>query len=330
MIKKLVTVLVLVVAFPTATRTALVETELTYKVRNAKGINSFAPYLSGLGQVNLANGNFIFSRPLVSRPGRAGFSADISLVYNSKIWDRVGSVMTIPEAGSPVGLGWRIGFPKLVQGSSSYAVVFSDGSSHEIVDVGGGVWKSIDSSYIMLDPAAKTATLKGGVKLIFGNTVGSTSYMSIMKDRNGNMISATYAPGTGKLIAVYDSVEVLASFSYSADGMLESIYSYGTSRAAVTFSYVPYSPNPSFSIPWQMSQGEKLLSQVAFVTPTATLKLVFGYNYYGFGELTDITNVVQVTGYDDRTDPLGVLSYVTAPFFDSTYGYVEERVFEGC
>src|SRR5512139_1523391 len=148
MIKRLLIFVISMIAVPTVTMTALIQTELTYKVRNARGIYSFVPYLGTVGQVNLANGNLIFSRQLVTRPGRAGFSADLSLVYNSKIWDRVGSFMTIPEAGSWVGLGWRIGFPKLVQGSSSYAIVLSDGSSHEIVDLGGGVWKSVDSSYI--------------------------------------------------------------------------------------------------------------------------------------------------------------------------------------
>ena len=99
--------------------------------------------------------------------------------------------MVITEPGSWVGLGWRTGFPKLVQGSVSFAVVMPDGSSHEIVE-SGGVWKSVDSSYIVLDPVTRTATLKGGTRLTFGNTVGNTSYMTEMKDKNGNQIKATY------------------------------------------------------------------------------------------------------------------------------------------
>ena len=139
MIRKISLLFVAILAFPLPTRTALIQSELSYNVRNARGIYPFGTYFAGTGQVNLANGNLTFSRRLVSRPGRGGFSADIPLVYNSKIWDRSGSYMVIAEPGSWVGLGWRTGFPKLVQGSVSFAVIMPDGSSHEIVE-SGGVW----------------------------------------------------------------------------------------------------------------------------------------------------------------------------------------------
>ena len=78
--RNVIILLACVFAFPTVTRTALIQTELSYNVRNAKGVYPFGTYLGGVGQVNMANGNLVFSRQLVARPGRAGFSADISLV----------------------------------------------------------------------------------------------------------------------------------------------------------------------------------------------------------------------------------------------------------
>jgi RHS repeat-associated protein len=333
--KYAIILLACIFAFPTVTRTALIQTELTYNVRNAKGIYSFGTYLPGAGQVNLANGNLVFGRTLAGRPGRAGFNADISLVYNSKIWDRSGNYMTIPEAGSYVGLGWRIGFSKLIQGSSSYAVIGSDGASHEIVDFGSGVWKSVDSTYILFSPASKTATLPNGTKLIFANTLGNTSYLTEMKDRNGNQIKVTYVSGTGKISQVQDTVGVLANFAYSGDGMLQSIQSHGTMKADILFEYQSFSPGSWFSLPIQLSQTEKTLSKVTIKWGNGEIRQLYVY-FGGCGELSSITNVVVDRIWDENTgtyydgtptnSPLAYYQYATANFYDATYGSVQERM----
>ena len=77
MIRKIALLFAAILAFPLPTRTALVQSELTYNVRNARGMYPFGAYFAGTGQVNVANGNLVFSRRLLSRPGRAG-SARIS------------------------------------------------------------------------------------------------------------------------------------------------------------------------------------------------------------------------------------------------------------
>jgi hypothetical protein len=99
------------------------ETELTYKTRNARGIYSFGTYLGGTGQINLVNGNLMFKRQIVSRPGRAGFNLDLSIYYNSKIWDRNANGMYVKDTGSWVGIGWYLGFARLVQGTATCAII---------------------------------------------------------------------------------------------------------------------------------------------------------------------------------------------------------------
>src|SRR2546422_512073 len=161
MMKRLALFVVALAGFPTITHTALLETELSYKPRNARGMYPFVSYLGGVGQINLVNGNLVFSRQLVSRPGRGGLNLDLSIYYNSKIWDRNSSgTMYVKDTGSRVGLGWYLGFARLVQGTSTYAVVFPDGSSHEIQQYDSGAWKSVDSTYILFDVPTRTATLK--------------------------------------------------------------------------------------------------------------------------------------------------------------------------
>ena len=120
MMKRLALFVVALAGFPTITQTALLETELSYKPRNARGTYPFGSYLDGVGQVNLVNGNLVYGRQLVSRPGRGGLNLDLSIYYNSKIWDRNSSgTMYVKDTGSWVGLGWYLGFARLVQGASS-------------------------------------------------------------------------------------------------------------------------------------------------------------------------------------------------------------------
>src|SRR5436190_12472985 len=130
-------------------------------------------------------------------------------------------------------------------------------SSHEIQQYDSGAWKSVDSTYILFDVPTKTATLKGGLKLIFGNTVGSTSYMTEMKDSNGNRITASYVAGTGKLNEIYDTLGLAAKFFYAADGYLERILSLGKARTSIYFSYWTANLAPFFSAATQIPQGEK-------------------------------------------------------------------------
>jgi hypothetical protein len=333
--KRLVLVLVLLIACPIITWTAINQTELTYNPKNAKGNYAFVPYLNGTAKINLVNGNMIFGRQLVSRPGRAGFGVDLSLVYNSKLWARNGNVMTLSTPGSRVGMGWGLDLPKLVQGTSSYALVLPDGSSHEIANYGGGNWESVDSTYILFNPTTNVATLKGGVKLTFGNTVGNTTYLTLMEDRNGNQIKATYVPGTGNLSQVQDAQDVVANFSYNGDGTLQSIQSMGQINTTIDFTYTPAALSPQFSINTQIPSGEVQLTAIDIWTATEDLKQAFTYN--GFGEITQIQDVVNEYGWtacnpnctwgivQSSTSNLTSYGYSTLTFYDSTYGSVEQR-----
>jgi hypothetical protein len=312
------------------------QSELSYNPRNAKGVYPFVSYLGGPGLVNLVNGNLVFSRQLVARAGRAGFDLDLGLVYNSKVWERSGSVMRVGEPGSAVGLGWRLEFPKVVQGTTAYAVVFPDGSSHEIADYGGGVSKSVDSSYIIFDPVARIASLPGGVKLIFGNSIGNVSYLTEMKDRNGNQIKATYLPGTAKLSQVEDTLGTAALFYYNTDGSLDRILSLGKVKAYIYFTYDWRYLGPYFSTPTQGAY-ERLLTAVTIKAGQKDLQQYYWYDDYGL--LWRVDNNVIEYEYDEsqpdcrgdeitprRSDGVASYQYQTLRFWDAVYGSVEERV----
>ncbi len=79
--------------------------------------------LSDIETINTINGDLMFSIPLVSLPpGRAGFTAGIRLVYNSKLWDSTARKDWDPQIqanrtyrslkkGDNIGFGgWSYGF----------------------------------------------------------------------------------------------------------------------------------------------------------------------------------------------------------------------------
>ena len=96
-----------VFGFPILSPTALVETELSYKIRNERGVLNFGAYHNGVAQVNLVNGNLMLTRPIFDRPGTAGFGLNLSLYYNSKIWDRDATQMYARFSYGSLGVGWR-------------------------------------------------------------------------------------------------------------------------------------------------------------------------------------------------------------------------------
>lgn len=336
--KAILLVAIAMLGFPVLIQTALMETELSYKPRNARGIHSFGTYLGGTGQINLANGNLVYSYPIVSRSGRGGFGVDLSLNYNGKIWARNSGGMYVPERRSLVGLGWYLGFPKLIQGVSTYAIVFPDGSSHEIQQYTNGTWKSVDSTYILLDVPTKTATLKGGTKLVFGITSGSTSYLTQMKDTNGNKITAAYA-GPGQLAFVQDTIGTVASFYYTTINnyqYLDYVETYGPVNTRIYFEYSEItSPMPSFSVPKTFStSGERHLRSVRIAeTPGPNSNAVGQEFSYGcVGEISAIDHFIQQ--YDHGWPPsyhrhykrIAEFTFGMQSFADPTYTTVEERV----
>ncbi|MEP7077357.1 MAG: hypothetical protein ABI878_16245, partial [Acidobacteriota bacterium] len=94
------------------------------------------------------NGNFQFSAPVVSLPGR-GIDIALSLNYNSRVWSKSGSTMSFDaERGFPAP-GWNLGFGKMmfmgVDGGCM--MIDADGTNHGYSgyaahDPNGNTWAS--------------------------------------------------------------------------------------------------------------------------------------------------------------------------------------------
>lgn len=210
-----------------------------YSVRHEKGVSAFYPYMPVEQEsVNSANGNLHFTVPLLSRPGRNGLGINLALAYNSKIWDfyNQGTTLyaTIPEYDSWVGLGWTLTMGRIIDDSAHgyYYVTTSDGSNHTL-QYYGGAWRSVDSTYMIYDPAIYKLTLKGGFNITFASQDAARPYIRYAtkhQDTNGNYLDITYstsAPSGGRIYKIEDTLVIPIPFFEMLDSSY-NIFAIGT------------------------------------------------------------------------------------------------------
>jgi RHS repeat-associated protein len=244
--------------------------------------------------VTLGSRNFNWSMPLVSLPGRAGMDLSISLFYNSLVWTRQGSAIQYnADHGTPAP-GFQLGLPRLQaqyfntdDNSYAYMVVTPSGGRVEMKQVGAtNVFESADSTYTQLGFSGSTPIVRttDGTQFIFGMEVGAEWRCTMIRDRNGNYISATYDSTTGHILTVTDTLGRVLNFNYNTDNNLHTITQmWGASpHTLVTFVYttVDMSFNfPSLNVFGATSGGSQtVLDFIAFPENTS---YHFDYNSYG-------------------------------------------------
>lgn len=155
-------------------------------------------YRTGTGGEDLFSGNYNWSLPIVSLPGRAGHDLNLSLVYNSLVWTKAGQSIRFDHDYGWPSPGFRFGFPvfygpylNTTTNRLAYVVITPSGEAVEMVKV-SGLYETYDaenSSYLRLKfdttQNAWILTAANGTQFIYGQTLQ-------IKDRNGNKITATY------------------------------------------------------------------------------------------------------------------------------------------
>jgi len=210
---------------------------------------------------NLDSGNYNFTLPVVSLPGRAGLNASLALSYNSQVWTKDASTNTMvfnADRGFPAP-GWRLNFGSILirdltgwyanSITGKYAILYfaPDGTRHDLsYNTTSGLFESYDSSYIKFDAAAQVMYFSNGTKVKYGAYSYDTNvrdYQALpieVKDRNGNFITIVYkdlttSAGTKKAIDyVTDTVGRRIDFNYQSN-LLTSV---SQTRDGNTFYYV--------------------------------------------------------------------------------------------
>lgn len=244
--------------------------------------------------VTLGSRNFNWSMPLVSLPGRAGMDLSVSLFYNSLVWTKQGSAIQYNADHGTPGPGFQLGLPRLQSqffnaddNSYAYIMVTPSGGRVEMKQIGStNVFESADSTYTQLDFSGSTPIVRttDGTQFIFGTQVGAEWRCTMIRDRNGNYISATYNSTTGHILTITDTLGRVLNFDYNTDNNLHTIWqTWGASNHTwVTFVYktVPMSVNfPGLTVyGLPLGGSQTVLDFIAFPENTS---YHFDYNSYG-------------------------------------------------
>src|SRR5260370_19772528 len=102
------------------------------------------------------------------------------------------------------------------------------GGRVEMLQVGtSNVYESADSTYAKLTFSGSTPTVRStaGTQYVFGTQVtgGSEWRCTMIEDRNGNYISATYNSSNGHILTITDTLGRTLNFIYNVDNNLSTI-----------------------------------------------------------------------------------------------------------
>ena len=204
---------------------------------------------TGTGGEDLLSGNYNWTLPLVSLPGRAGLDLGLALSYNSLVWTRSGSSITYDADDGFPSPGFRLGFPTIEPlfynsqaGKYAYLLITPSGSRVELRqnDTNPSIYESADSSYLQLDASQMILRTTDGTRLTYASS-GGAYHCTQIKDRNGNFITVNY-DSYDHITTIIDTLGRRITFNYDGSHNLISITQARNgdpSHPLVTFGYLP-------------------------------------------------------------------------------------------
>lgn len=249
---------------------------------------------TGKPDVTLGSRNFNWSLPLVSLPGRAGLDLSFVLYYNSLVWTKQGySVEYNADHGTPAP-GFQLGLPRLQSqfvdadtGAAAYTMITPSGGRVEMRQTGtAGVYESADSTYTQLTFSGSVPVVRttDGTQYVFGTAVSGEWRCTLIEDRNGNYISASYDGATGHLLSIADTLGRVVNLNYYGDGNLWTITQTwgGATHTYATFVYGSVTMSPNFpGLAVYGTYGGASQTVLSYVVFPDNESYFFDYNSYG-------------------------------------------------
>jgi YD repeat-containing protein len=195
-----------------------------------------------------ANGNFQFSAPVVSAPGR-GIDIALSLNYNARVWSKAGNTMSFDaERGYPAP-GWNLGFGKMMfMGTSGGCMLIdADGTNRSytgtITNYSGSSYSyssfsghTTDGSFIDYSCTSSvisgttylsgSSSLPNGTQISYGSTSvsGPQAFPGTISDAQGNYIQVLYKNYQGPAIdTITDTLGRVYTCTYDSSNRLVSV-----------------------------------------------------------------------------------------------------------
>ncbi|HKV37416.1 MAG TPA: RHS repeat-associated core domain-containing protein [Pyrinomonadaceae bacterium] len=204
---------------------------------NTVGNPPTAPMDGGSG-----SGNHQFVAPVLGLPGR-GINVTLSLVYNSRLWNKANSQINYDNDRGWPAPGFSLGFGKMlgISINSGCMLVDADGTRHSYTGTIQffswgtiGTMHTTDGSFI--DYTYQTGTngvitsgqarLANGTVITYGaySQSGGGVFPTSIEDANGNFITITYVNNAGPRIqTVTDTLSRTISFHYNSNNLLTAI-----------------------------------------------------------------------------------------------------------
>ncbi|MEJ7623742.1 MAG: peptidoglycan DD-metalloendopeptidase family protein [Pyrinomonadaceae bacterium] len=213
-----------------------------------------------------SNGNYNLSVPVVSLPGR-GMDLNLSMNYNSRVWQKGGTAMMYDADNGFPAPGWNLGFGRMyyLGSTGGCMMVAPDGTrrpytmtqnpvvngynyynhynSSRAID---GSFADYDCSYTInnsVTTLSGSAVLADGTKIVYSSpsTTFDQLFPTKITDAQGNYISITYRNNRGPYIStVTDTLGRVVTFNYTSD-LLTSITGPGYNGTNRTFVQLRYS-----------------------------------------------------------------------------------------
>jgi RHS repeat-associated protein len=289
---------------------------------NDTGLRPHTPYSTGAGNVNLTNGNLSLEIPLISLPGRAGNTYNLSLQYDSKNWVPHYTIngpidityqWQIEKRDVQTGdLGWHLSTPTVTVGSwrtdengnhigdNPDVVTLPDGSKHAIGDkiYSNRSLDSEDGSFLAIDNYASDFTVRtrSGVAYHFPDEYSAVSSIS---DSNGN-VWYPYQDTLGRSVTFASGgTNVTLLHFYDSNGVQQTITL--TVTPTTLFSTTSGDPHQTSNPPFAHPHASHGFNNVWVSQPSmnGTYNLLtsvtlqdgqhYDFEYNGYGELTKIT-----------------------------------------
>jgi RHS repeat-associated protein len=224
--------------------------------------------------------SYNYAIPILNLPGRAGMDLNLTLHYNSRVWDidAVNGTATFNADRDIPSYGFRLNYGDLEYDPNDdlYIVTERDGTKHVLVNNGG--YNSTDGSYISYNSTTRLLTYRNGITVSYPGIPSNNVYRpSQIKDTNGNNITFTYArfPGNN-ILAITDTLGRVIVFHYDVNNLLSyidqnvavsSVDPSGVHRY-VTFTWAALYGTGA---PWYNFSGLTVIGTPALTTPLNVL-----------------------------------------------------------
>jgi YD repeat-containing protein len=283
---------------------------------------------TGTGGEDLLSGNYNWSVPLVSLPGRAGLDLGLSLSYNSLVWTRSGSYITYDADHGFPSPGFRLGFPVIQPlftntqtGKAAYLLLAPSGARVELrqTDANPAIYESSDSSYLRLDTTQMLLWTTDGTQFSY-EYKGDAYQCTRIRDRNGNLINVSYDQSTGQITEIKDTLARILNFVYDGNqNLLKITQQRSASGPAHNIATFGYNSDYAYHTNFYVGGGDN--SQLTMIgmqdnTPFPVLEMVgledgsyFKFTYSTWGQVSRITRYASDSNPAQDNHALSYVSY---------------------